>query len=105
MKMRPPNRIRATLRRMGRGERVWAAELVLRGAGVLLLCLSALAATRLHHPMTIAPHAVRIAEVRLAAMAVLCGCTGGALAGEGAGLFRLCAVPGRYRILRTRKTP
>ncbi|PVX31101.1 hypothetical protein [Sphingomonas pokkalii] len=90
---------------MARGERLWTAEIMLRGAGAMLLGLCGFVLSRLHHGMVLVPHIPRAADYRLAALAVLCGCSGSALAAEGAGLFRLLPIPGRHASRRTRKTP
>lgn len=79
---------------MGTGERWWAAEIVVRGAGALLLGLYALAMTGLYHIASAQP-ADRAIDYLLATLTMLCWWFGCAFLFEGPALFALIPVPGR----------
>ncbi len=97
--------LRAALRRIERGERWWAAEAALRGVGLLLLVLCALAVWRLHLSMTRpVPHAARPLDYPLAASAVVCWWFGWAFAAEGPALFKLVPLPARSWLPGRRET-
>ena len=89
--------MRQALQRLRSGERWWAADIAIRGVGVLLLGACAASADWLyrtdHRPPTHASGALEVAE---ALLIVLCWALGWAAVGEGQGLFRLVELPGRY---------
>lgn len=88
--------MKAIIKRMERGERVWAAELVLRLSGLALLGACRLAvAWLLRAVRTAPPHQATPAEVAVAMVAFVCLTTGLALLFEGPGLLRLLPRPPR----------
>ena len=79
-----------TMQRLKLGERLWAAELILRAVGVLVLGFSALIARALCRLVNQSPpHPGNPLEFVVAAAACVCLPVGLALSLEGAGLFRL----------------
>jgi hypothetical protein len=88
--------VKAIIRRMQQGERVWPAEALLRLSGLALLGACRLAALWLLRLVRIAPpHQGTPAEVAVAAAVFVCLTTGLALLFEGPGLFRLMPRPPR----------
>jgi hypothetical protein len=88
--------VAAILRRLESDRPGWAAQIAVRSAGLALLGLCAAAAWWLHRSVHQLPHhSGTILEFAAAALAVISGCLGWALLGEGPGLFRLIPVPGR----------
>jgi hypothetical protein len=87
---------RAAMRRMGTGERWWAAEIVVRAIGLLLLALCAGAAfwlyRSLHRPP---PHPDGVLDFAAGALSVVCWWFGWAFALEGPALFKLVPLPAR----------
>lgn len=85
------------LERLQSAERWLAADLAIRGLGCALLALCALAAWALYRmvnrPLS---HSATIGELAAGAAAVVSWACGWALVGEGKGLFRRVAVPGRH---------
>jgi hypothetical protein len=87
---------RTIIDRMRRGERCWPAEFALRGAGLVLLGLSALLAIALVRLMNHSPRGLETPfEFLLAALAFFCLTGGLALAFSGPGLFRDMPRPPR----------
>jgi hypothetical protein len=85
------------MRRLGTGERWWAAEVAVRATGLALLVLCALAMLWLRQSVLLPPlHQPDALEIADAAGGLLCGSLGGALLGTGPGLFRLVDLPGRH---------
>lgn len=86
----------AILERLERGERWWAAEIVLRSIGLGLLHACALMLRRIfwlvHQPR---PHQGAPLEFAVAAIAFACLSAGLALLLEGPGLFRRVDLPPR----------
>lgn len=85
------------LRRLARGERWWAAELVLRGLGLALLGLCAATGWWLHRALTHAQPGHAPTPLHLGAAAVVAASfsLGACLTCEGPALFRHIPVPGR----------
>lgn len=82
--------------RMQRGERIWAAEVVLRASGLVLLALCRLAVVGLLRMVRLVPpHQATPAEFAVAAAAFFCLTSGLALLFEGPGLLRLQPRPPR----------
>ncbi|MDB5725546.1 MAG: hypothetical protein JWQ16_2300 [Novosphingobium sp.] len=86
----------AVIRRLETGERWWAAELVVRLAGLILLGLCAVACLRLnrleHQPPR---HAASPLEALVAMLTYLSFSAGWALSLGGPALFRLVPIPKR----------
>jgi hypothetical protein len=88
--------VKAIINRMERGERVWAAEVVLRLSGLGLLGTCRLAVMWLLRVVRAAPpHQATPAEFAVAMAGFVCLTTGLALLFEGPGLFRLMPRPPR----------
>jgi hypothetical protein len=88
--------VKAILNRMQQGERVWAAEVALRLAGLALLETCRLAALWLLRMTRVTPpHECTPAEFAVAAVGFVCLTTGLALLLSGPGLFRLQPRPPR----------
>ena len=88
--------VKAILIRMQQGERVWAAEVVLRLTGLVLLGACRLAALWLLRVARAVPqHRTTPAEFAVAMMGFVCLTTGLALTSYGPGLFRLQPRPPR----------
>src|SRR5262245_51266006 len=88
--------LRHTFDRLGTGERWWAAELVLRGAGLALLAGCMLTTLWLYRSVHRPPgHAASVVEFLAAAGAVIGGCGGAMLVWQGPGLFELVPIPSR----------
>ena len=82
------------LDRLGTGERWWAAEVVLRAAGLALFGLAALAALWLTRSMRVpAPHSATWRELLAAYAAVLSGCGGALLTFFGPWCFKRMPLP------------
>lgn len=91
--------MRTFLVRLKDGRRWWAAELVLRTAGLCLFALCGLAmrwCCRLANEPP--PHQPTPFELAVAAIAMVCLSTGLALALEGPGLFRPTPLPPRIML-------
>lgn len=85
--------LRQILDRLGTGERWWAAELVLRAAGLVLLAMAALAVSWLCRSVHAPPrHEATVAELLAALAGVVGGCGGGMLTFCGASLFERVPV-------------
>lgn len=88
--------MKTIITRMQRGERAWAAELVLRLSGLGLLGTCRLAVMWLLRMVRAAPpHQATPAEFAVAMAGFFCLTTGLALLVEGPGLFRLMPRPPR----------
>jgi hypothetical protein len=88
--------VKSILSRMEKGERVWAAEFVLRASGLVLLTLCRIAVLGLLRMVRLVPpHQATPAEFAVAAAAFVCLTTGLALLFEGPGLLRLMPRPPR----------
>lgn len=88
--------MKAIISRMERGERVWAAEIVLRLSGLALLGACRFAVLWLARMVRVTPpHPATPAELAVAAAGFFCLTTGLALLFEGPGLFRLMPRPPR----------
>ncbi len=86
------------MRRLESGERWWAAEIVIRSAGLGLLALCAVAALWLCRSVHLPPpHEPRLRDYGAALAAFLGWSLGWACLVEGPGLFKLIPVPSRYR--------
>lgn len=86
-------------------ERWLAVDLAIRGIGCVLLGLCALAAWGLYRAVHRPPaHPATIGELAAGAGAVISWACGWALLGEGKGLFRQVAVPGRYARFTPKRT-
>ena len=84
--------------RLERGERWWAAEILLRAFGLALLGSCVLAALWLYHSVHLPPpHDTRALEYAAALGAFLSWSLGWCFLVEGPGLFKLIPVPARYR--------
>ncbi|GAO53576.1 hypothetical protein [Novosphingobium sp. MD-1] len=82
--------------RLRRGERWWAAELVMRSLGVLLLGGAHRASVWAHRIITTPPvHQTTPGELALCAMVFLLLTSGLAFVIEGPGLFRYVPIPSR----------
>lgn len=87
----------AIVHRLGSGERWWAAEAVLRGFGLLLFGLCALAAIWLYRSANQPPpHDTEPAEFLAAFVTVQGWCLGTCFLAAGPGLFRLVPDPRRH---------
>lgn len=93
------------VQRLQSAERWLAADLAIRGLGCVLLGLCALAAWWLYRMVQRPPaHPATLGELATGAGAVISWACGWALLGEGQGLFRLVAVPGRYARFSPKRT-
>lgn len=89
--------MQAILLRLGKGNRWWAAEIVLRAFGAALLGICAAASWWLRRSVAQPPaHAATLLEFALAVLIVASFGLGLAFLFEGPGLFRLIPVPGRH---------
>lgn len=88
--------VKTILDRMERGERIWAADVMLRVSGLVLFGACRLAMLWLLRMVrTAPPHHATPAEFAVATAGFICLTTGLALLLEGPGLFRLLPRPPR----------
>ena len=81
------------LDRLHRGERWWAAEIALRGSGLLLFDAAYRIALLIQRMLVAPRHPVTAGEFALCAAVVALLTSGLALTFEGPGLFRFVAIP------------
>jgi len=86
--------VREIIARLERGERWWAAELLLRGAGCVALGILTLL-SRWICRLVLPPQHVGPLQFTIAAAAFVCLSAGLALTLEGPGLFRSVPMPPR----------
>jgi hypothetical protein len=88
----------AIMRRLKSGERLWAAEFVVRSLGLLTLALCATAVWWTYRSIHSAPgHPATTLEIAGATTAIVGWGLGWALLSEGPGLFQSIEMPVRHR--------